>query len=86
MMDVDKMLQAMTPDIHDSFKRTIEIGKWPNGEVLSQQQKETCMEAIISYGERYLPEQERVGYIDRGAKAAGALCDDDIDETPLKWN
>jgi len=86
MMSVDQVLKAMTPQIHDSFKRAIEIGKWPNGDALTQQQKETCMAAIISYGESYLPEQERVGFIDRGPKAAAAMCDDEPVDTPLKWS
>jgi hypothetical protein len=41
------------------------------------------MAAIIAWGERHLPVNERVGYIDKGHKA-GDSCDDP-GETTLNW-
>lgn len=89
-MNLDQILNSMTPEIHSNFKRAIELGKWPNGTALTEQQKETCMEAIISYEQVHLQESERVGYIDRGPKAVGEQCEDGesslkVNETPIKW-
>lgn len=73
----DVKLPAITAEIYTAFRTAIEIGKWPDGRVLTQAQRETCMEAIISYDLAHNSEQERVGFIDRGHKAEGELCDDD---------
>ncbi|WP_372781733.1 YeaC family protein [Litorivivens sp.] len=84
-MNVDEMLKAMTPEIHAALKRAVEIGKWPDGRRLSPGQREICMEAVITYDLRNLTEEQRVGYIDRGSKADGELCDDDAATSILKW-
>ncbi|MAY34612.1 MAG: hypothetical protein CMN84_00785 [Spongiibacteraceae bacterium] len=85
-MNVEAMLKAMTPEIHAALKRAVEIGKWPDGRPLTGEQKEVCMEAVITYDLHTLTEEERVGYIDRGSKAEGELCDDEPAETSiLKW-
>lgn len=92
-MDYEQLISNMTPDIHASLKRAIEIGKWPDGRRLTQEQKELCMEAVISYEQRHLAQTDRVGHIDRGSKAEGELCDDQPapannqnQERPLKWS
>lgn len=65
-MNFDDMIAAMTPDIYASLKRAVELGKWPNGERLSQTQRETSLRAVIAYEHRQnLPEEQRIGYIDR---------------------
>ena len=84
-MNIDDMLKAMTPQVHASLKRAVEIGKWPDGRRLPQEQREVCMEAVIAYDLRNLGEEDRVGYIDRGSKADGELCDDETATSILKW-
>lgn len=84
-MNVEQMLNAMNPDIHAALKRAVEIGKWPDGRGLTQEQRALCMEAVIAYDARFLSESERVGYIDRGSKADGELCDDTPESSILKW-
>jgi hypothetical protein len=39
------------------------------------------MQAVIAWGEMHLPVEQRVGFIDKGAKA-GEACDE---PTPLAW-
>jgi len=60
------MIETMTPEVYESLKLAVEIGKWPNGERLTAQQRETSLRAVIAY-EAYsnLPEDQRVGFIDR---------------------
>lgn len=67
-MTFEKMIQAMTPDVYASLKRAVELGKWPNGQKLSQEQRETSMRAVIAYEMANLPEEQRSGYIDRTKK------------------
>ncbi len=66
----------ITPEIYKAFKTAIEIGKWPDGRLLTDTQKETCMSAIISYEHTNISDKERVGFIDKGHKAKDELCDD----------
>lgn len=70
-MNFEEMIGAITPEIHASLKRAVELGKWPNGQRLSQEQRETSMRAVIAYEAKHLPEEERTGYIDR-TKADGS--------------
>jgi len=85
-MQLDDMLKTMTPDIHKALKRAIEIGKWPDGKSLTDEQRAICMEAVIAYDASYLKEEERVGYIDRGSKKDGEQCgDDNSDISDIKW-
>lgn len=65
-MKFEQMIEAMTPEVYSALKRAVELGKWPNGERLSQQQRETCLSAVIAYEHQsHLPDDQRVGYIDR---------------------
>lgn len=61
----EDLLAGMTPDIHERLKLAVELGKWPNGDRLTPQQVELCLQAVIAWDVRNLPETERVAYIDR---------------------
>jgi uncharacterized protein YeaC (DUF1315 family) len=63
-----ELLASMTPEIHQSLKTAVELGKWPNGERLSAEQVELCLQAVIAYDQRNLPQTERVAYIDSSKK------------------
>jgi len=61
----EELLASISPEIHSKLKQAIELGRWENGERLSKEQVELCMQAVIAYDEKYLSEKEKVGYIDR---------------------
>ncbi|MFC6668846.1 YeaC family protein [Marinobacterium aestuariivivens] len=63
-MNYEQLIESMTPEMHRSLKRAVELGKWPNGERLSEEQRSISLRAVIAYDQR-LPEDERTGYIDR---------------------
>lgn len=67
-MDYQELLEQVTPQVYASFKRALEIGKWPDGAIMTVAQKEHCMQAIIAYDELHVPQQQRVGFIDAGKK------------------
>lgn len=87
-MDFLELIDSITPEIHERLRRAVEIGRWPDGTRLSPEQTELTLQALIAYESRHLQENERVGYIDRGSKAEGAVCDDDkpadADDT-VRW-
>jgi uncharacterized protein YeaC (DUF1315 family) len=82
---IQAVLAAMTPQIYESFKRAIELRKWPDGRVLSEQQLRTCMEAVIAYEHHHVPLEQRTGYVPPKEEA----CEDESHihtrETPLVW-
>jgi len=67
-----KQAQSLDEQAYLALKGALELGKWPNGERLSAEQKELCMETIISYEARHLPEDQRTGYIPPGCKSQQA--------------
>lgn len=62
-MNLDNLLDAVTPDVYTSLKRAVELGKWDNGIKLTQEQISNSLQIIIAYDERHKPESERVGYV-----------------------
>lgn len=82
-MNYQQMIDTMSPEVYESLRLALELGKWPDGRPLTPQQKEDTMQAVIAWGEKHLPAEQRIGYIDRGHKAGGAC--DEPEETPLNW-
>ena len=82
-MDYQTLIDSLTPEVYHSLRRAMELGKWPDGRALSGEQRAIVMQALIAWGEKHLPPEQRVGFIDRGHKA-GDLCDDPV-EVPLNW-
>ncbi|EPO8809914.1 YeaC family protein, partial [Acinetobacter baumannii] len=76
-MNIEQMLSVLNPEIVERLKTAVEIGKWPNGVALTKEQRETCMQAVIAWELKNLPEEQRSGYIDRGTKEEGEVCEDD---------
>ncbi|HEX6592102.1 MAG TPA: DUF1315 family protein [Moraxellaceae bacterium] len=83
---LEKMLAALTPELVEAFRLAIEIGKWPDGRRLTDEQRSTCLQAVIAWEHKHLPEEQRIGYIDKGEKE-GEVCDDPAHshEEPVKF-
>lgn len=61
----------ISPEIYQRFRQALELGKWPDGRVVTAEQKEICMEAVLIYeAAQNIAESERVGYIDRTKKTS----------------
>ncbi|WP_303289080.1 YeaC family protein [Marinobacter sp. SS5-14b] len=77
-MTYDELIERLDPTVYRSLKQAIELGKWPDGRAISREQRAICLEAVIYYENKHnIPEQERVGYLDRGEKA-GTACDPSV--------
>jgi uncharacterized protein YeaC (DUF1315 family) len=79
-MNYEELVRQITPELYATFRRSLEIGRWPDGRPMTAQQREHCLQAVIAYDQLHTPEAERVGYIDRGAKAARSGT-----EQTLRW-
>jgi len=69
MSEFKEKAQQISPDIYRQFKRAIEVGRWPDGRRLGNDQREIVLEAIILYENAHLPEEERTGHIADGCKS-----------------
>lgn len=67
-MTYEELINAMTPQMHSALKTAIELGKWPDGRRLTDEQKDICMRAVIQYDHKHMNSDQRVGYIDRTKK------------------
>lgn len=83
-MNLEQLLQQITPEVYENLKRAVEIGKWADGRPVTDEQRELCMQAVLAYDLKYLPEEERVGFIDRGTKEEGETCSDSADVQPIE--
>ncbi|REG85502.1 YeaC family protein [Marinomonas pollencensis] len=84
-MNFKEMIDNMSPEVYVSLKQAVELGKWPNGVRLTQEQSELCLQAIITYDFNNKPEESRVGYIDRGSKQAKFEEDNQDKVDSIKW-
>ena len=88
---LDEMIDRITPEIYQNMKQAIETGKWPDGRVLSAEQRETTLQAVILWGEKHLPPNERVGFVQQKEHTHCETDQPDVegpaaDEArPLKW-
>lgn len=45
--ELNAMVEAMTPEIYQRLVTAVEIGKWPDGVALTEEQKEHCMQLVM---------------------------------------
>lgn len=63
-MTFERMIRQMTPAIYASLKQAVALRKWPDGRMLTPEQTELCLEAVMRYEhEHNVPEEQRVGYL-----------------------
>ncbi len=83
-MTYEELINAMTPDMHSSLKQAVELGKWPDGKRLTEEQRDICMRAVIAYDMENLKPEERVGFIDRTKKDGSQHGKDPLAPQTLK--
>lgn len=65
MMTVDELIKAMTPEVFQNMKQSLELSRWPDGRKMDKDQKVLCMEALIRYEEMVdMPADQRIGYME----------------------
>jgi uncharacterized protein YeaC (DUF1315 family) len=76
MMVYRQLTQRMSVAQYEALKKALEVGKWPDGRRLSDEQKRHCMAGIIQWESLHVSDELRTGYIDRASKRVGQTCDD----------
>lgn len=46
-MNLDEMINSMTPEVYQRLSTAVELGKWPDGVALTEQQKENCLQLVM---------------------------------------
>jgi uncharacterized protein YeaC (DUF1315 family) len=82
-MDYKQLIETLTPETYQNLKRSVELGKWPDGKVLTREQRENALQAIIAWDQMHLGERQRVGYMDK--KNKGGEAGVASQEAPLNW-
>ena len=44
-MNLDDIINSMTPEVYQRLSTAVELGKWPDGVTLTEEQKENCRQA-----------------------------------------
>ena len=66
-MNFEQLIASMTPEIYERLKTAVELGKWDNGERLSEAQKEHSLQAVIAYQSLHLTQTEHMTIAAGGA-------------------
>jgi uncharacterized protein YeaC (DUF1315 family) len=59
-VDIQQLVQAMTPQIYENLRTAVEIGKWPDGTALSDEQKSNSLQAVLMYQARVEQSEEHM--------------------------
>ncbi|WP_346350684.1 DUF1315 family protein [Oceanimonas sp. AH20CE76] len=63
MSSFQQAIAAMPKEVYERLKTAVELGKWPDGSVLTQEQKENSMQAVLAWQAMYNdnPEHMTIG-------------------------
>ncbi|AIR61796.1 YeaC family protein [Cedecea neteri] len=53
MSNLDEMLSVMTPEIYQRLATAVELGKWPDGVALTQEQKDNSLQLVMLWQARH---------------------------------
>lgn len=57
-MQIEQLIQAMSPPVYEILKQGVEIGKWPNGEALTKEQRIQATQAMMLYQGTHLEQTD----------------------------
>lgn len=60
---LEDLLKTITPELYEQLKSAIELGRWENGDRLTDEQKANCLQIVIAYDEAFRSPEQRVGYV-----------------------
>lgn len=71
----------LSREVYENLRRSVELGRWPDGRTLTAEQRETSLQAVIAWEQAHLPEHERSGYIGK----PDCATDNSDQEQPVNW-
>ena len=59
-MAAEQLINAITPEAYERLLYAVETGKWPEGTPLSQEQRDSCMQAVMLYQSKHNAEAQHM--------------------------
>ena len=59
-MQLDDLIDAMTPAIYQRLVTAVELGKWPDGVALSTEQRANCLQMVMLWQSRHNQQAEHM--------------------------
>ncbi|WP_261815535.1 YeaC family protein [Vibrio gallicus] len=53
LANIDDMVKAITPVAYERLLYVVETGRWPEGEVVPEQQRAYCQQAVMLYQQKH---------------------------------
>lgn len=57
-MTINDLVKNVTPEIYQNLKTAVELGKWPDGAALSDEQKDNSLQLVMAYQSKVLNSTE----------------------------
>ncbi|MFP9131424.1 YeaC family protein [Shewanella algae] len=58
MTDINKVIEEMPVEVYERLRSAAEIGKWEDGTVLTEEQRENTLQLVMLYQARRLDQTE----------------------------
>lgn len=52
-MNVDELVNSLTPEVYQRLATAVELGKWPDGVALTPEQKENSLQLVMLWQARH---------------------------------
>lgn len=52
-MDIEQIIDSMTPEVYQRLATAVELGKWPDGVALTAEQKENSLQLVMLWQARH---------------------------------
>ncbi|HEM8822960.1 TPA: YeaC family protein [Raoultella planticola] len=52
-MEIEQIIDSMTPEVYQRLVTAVELGKWPDGVALTSGQKENSLQLVMLYQARH---------------------------------
>ncbi|KML67369.1 YeaC family protein [Pectobacterium peruviense] len=59
-MELNDLIDVMTPEIYQRLVTAVELGKWPDGVALTAEQKENCLQMVMMWQARHNEQAEHM--------------------------
>jgi len=59
-MQIEQLINAMSPHVYEILKQGVEIGKWPNGVKLTDDQRVKATQAMMLYQGTHLTQTDHM--------------------------
>jgi uncharacterized protein YeaC (DUF1315 family) len=57
-MQHEQLVASMTPELYERLREAVETGRWPDGNALTEQQREDTLALVMLYQARHLDQTE----------------------------